>query len=133
MWIGGKTVVYPVLGLGIGRIDDTGYVAGRTQDKPAFAAEKLRGLVARCPRHYMVVYSRQHVTVDVDKARIETFAVDFKFTSGKFVAQRACAQILRMHPGRHTGRVFVPGQQVERRWLVSLQPIVRHVLEDQVV
>ena len=28
MRVGGKTVVYPVLGLGIGRIDDTGYVAG---------------------------------------------------------------------------------------------------------
>ena len=38
-----------------------------------------------------------------------------------------------MHPGRHTGRVFVPGQQVERRWFVSEQPVVHHVLEDQVV
>ena len=89
MRVGGKTVVHPVLGLGIGRIDDTGYMSGRTQDEPAFPTEKLCGLVARCPRHYMVVHSRQHVSVDVDKARVETIAVDFEFTSGKFVAQIA--------------------------------------------
>ena len=38
-----------------------------------------------------------------------------------------------MHLGRHPGPVLVPRQQVERRRLVALQPVVPHVLEDQVV
>ena len=88
-----------------------------TQDVPVLAAQELCGLVTRRPRHDVVVYSGQDICVDVYMAWFET-TVDSEFTSGKFVAQITRAQILRVHPCRHPGRAFVPGQQTGTASLV---------------
>src|ERR1035437_2123034 len=66
LWIGRVGVVGPVLGLWPGRVDDSGDVPRRAQHEPVGTPEQLGCLVPRDPRDDVIVYSGQHVGVDVD-------------------------------------------------------------------
>ena len=97
------------------------------------SAEKLRAVEHRVGRRDMILARRQIVDRHLHLREVEQRVVQHHAAGGETVLQIAVAQVIRMVRGRHSRRIRIPVQQVERGGRLSLQVIADDIRPDQVV
>ena len=97
------------------------------------AADVLRRQIGRAPRRDVIVLGAEHVERRLNLPEVDRRVVDDEGVRlDDRVVQVARAQVLRVHRDRHARRVVVPGENVERRRLLALEPVVDDVAPDQI-